>query len=220
MGILEKIVTLSKVTGGFECNLENYGAMRDTISNFDYQFKSGTYVLQGECATGGWALSMLLAGKDKVQSGQIIMEDKKLNINDLQMRTCYVGEDAGLKKCCGLLSMSVEEQILYGIKRRLSYDENVESIKSKFGLSDQRFNRKIKYMSGERWKASMAIGYALGKEIYCFPWMNSKTIRKLERCLRICIPSLQLVDAIIIIPTTYANVLDDIISDYSIVNLQ
>lgn len=60
----------------------------------------------------------------------------------------------------------------------------------------------MKYVSGERWKASMAIGYAMGKSIYCFPWLNTKRLMQLKEHIIICSKALVDIGAIIIIPTT------------------
>ena len=45
---------LMDVSGGFECQLFNYGSMRDTIGWFNYRFVPGIYVLKGEVGVGGW----------------------------------------------------------------------------------------------------------------------------------------------------------------------
>lgn len=208
VGILEKIISLSNVTGGFDCSLENYGCMRDTIGHFSYDFKTGIYVLEGECATGGWALSVVLSGKDRAMEGVIKIDGMAISVKELHNYSCYVGEDAGLKKYFGLTDMNVSEQIEYGIKRGLSNCNSVEEIKIKFKLSDERFKRKFRFISGERWRASMAIGYSLGKRIYCFPWMNSSLLLKLEDCLKTCCPILLDGGATIIIPTTNHLVLE------------
>jgi hypothetical protein len=210
---------LTDVSGGFDCELYNYGKMRDTIGHFSYNFKSGVYVLKGECGMGGWALSTLICGKDKISDGKISFENKVLTQKDLQTKSCYVGSDTDLRKFSGLLPMTVKEQIVTGVKNNLGYNNDVQKIKELFQLSDGRFNRTMKYMSGERWKASMAIGYSLGKCIYCFPWLNSAYIKNLDICLSTCLPQLINVGAIVIIPTTYPDVLNDIIDNYTVVDL-
>lgn len=210
---------MENVSGGFDCNLENYGGMRDTLGHFNYQFKPGVYLIEGECATGGWALSMILTGKYKMFEGKIFLNDVDVTYKQLEQSSCYVGTDAKLKKGFGLGALTVKEQIEYGVSKGLSFSTNVEEIKEKFALSDERFNRGIRYISGERWRASMAIGYALGKKIYCFPWVNSKFLRSHSDNFRLCFTSLIAVNAIIIIPTTYANILNEIVQEYTIVRL-
>ena len=218
VAILEKIITLCDVTGGFESQLENYGKMRDTIGHFNYKFKSGIYVIEGECTTGGWALSTILTGREKLMNGQILIDNEIVSYKELQKCSCYVGEDSGLKKWFGIMPMSVAEQIEYGIKKGFISD-SVEEIKNKFKLSDGRFDRQMKYFSGERWRASMAIGYALGKRIYCFPWISGKFIMKLENCFKTCFQPLLESGATIIIPTTNHYVLKNIVDNYEVVKI-
>lgn len=203
--------------GGFDCGLKNYGMMRDTIGNFTYEFNSGIYILKGECTTGGWALSMILTGHTEY-SGDIYFNEIKLECKDVKRYGCYVGEDSGFRKYIGK-PRTVKEQIEYGISKNLSYSNNIQEIKDKFGLSEERFNRPFKYLSGERWRASMAIGYANGKTIYCFPWVKSKFIYQLEDTLKLCLNTLLEVDAIIIIPTTFEDSIRRITQDYKVIEL-
>lgn len=206
MAILGKIesVCLVDISGGGDCCLENYGCMRDVVLPLNCEFISGNiYGVIGEFGDGGWALSTMLAGINKWEDyGSILANDKKIRNNEMKKYSCYVGADSGIKKMLGLLPMTVKEQIIYGIKKGLSYDNDIEQIREKFSLSNERFNRYMKFVSGERWKASMAIGYAMGKSIYCFPWLNTKRLIQLEEHISICSKVLLDVGSIIIIPTT------------------
>jgi len=209
---------MENVSGGFECGLDNYGNMRDTLGHFSYQFSSGIYLIEGECATGGWALSTILSGRDKSFEGKIMLNDVELTYDKLRQCSCYVGADTGLKKF-GLVPMTVKEQINCGINMGLSFSDDTEDIRQRFGLSSERFNRDFKHISGERWRASMAIGYAFGKKVYCFPWVNSRFLFSHDSNLKLCLRTLISVGAIIIIPTTYAGALDDIVDECTIVSL-
>lgn len=219
--ILEKIksIILQNVTSGGDCGLLNYGCMRDGINHFDYEFNQGINLIVGECATGGWAISCMLSGKNEIYGGKIFFDDIEVDQQYIKQCSCYVGEDAGLKKCFGLKKMTVREQIEYGINHELSFNNDIKQIKKKFGLSNERFNRTIQYFSGERWKASMAIGYALGKRVYCFPWMNTKVIVHLEDCLKQCLKVLLEVGAIIIIPSSKEGAIKSITNEYQLTQL-
>lgn len=210
---------LEDVSGGFDCVLMNYGCMRDTIGHFNYEFKSGIYLLEGECATGGWALTTVITGKYKEPEGRIWINDKKIDWKQIAQYSCYVGEEAGLRKNFGLKSMSVQEQIEYGINQGFSFNSDINEIKKLFGLSEERFNRTMKCVSGERWRISMAIGYAMGKTVYCFPWLNNKYLQKLEECLRLCFASLLDIGAIIIIPATNRESIKRISNKYEVIEL-
>lgn len=222
MEILEIInkVRLEDVSGGFDCELINYGCMRDTIGHFNYELTSGIYLIKGECATGGWALSTILSGKYNEPEGKILINDKRVDWKEISNYSCYVGEDSGLRKKIGFRPLNVRQQIEYGIKHNISFNNDINVIKKLFGLSNERFNRTMKYVSGERWRISMAIGYAMGKIIYCFPWMNKQYITKLEDCLIQCFNSLTDIGAIIIIPTTNEDAIKNITSNYNIIDLE
>ena len=71
-----------------------------------------------------------------------------------------------------------------------------------FCISSERINRNIYFVSGERWKASAAIGYANGKKVFCYPWMNSKDIEHLKEQLSHTVKVLLDADCIVIMPTT------------------
>lgn len=219
VGILEAIkqIEMENVSGGFDCGLENYGCMRDTLGHFTFKFEPGVYLIEGEGATGGWALSTILSGKDRTFEGKILFNNQEVTYREIVQNSCYVGEDSGLKKRFGLVPMTVQEQIRYGISKGLSFNNDIEQIRKMFGISEERFNRSMKYVSGERWRASMAIGYSFGKSIYCFPWINSKFIISREENLKICFDSLRAIDAIIIIPTTNSYVIERITKDYKVV---
>lgn len=212
-------IRIENVSGGFDCKLDNYGCMRDTLGHFNYRFTSGIYLIEGECATGGWALTTILSGRDTMYEGKIFLNDEEVTYEELKKSSCYVGIDAGLKKHFGLKPMTVKEQIEYGIKKGLSFSADIDDIRKKFGISEERFVRDINHVSGERWRASIAIGYALGKKVYCFPWVNSHFLNSHADNFKLCFQSLKTVNAIVILPTTYADAIKEISSEYVVVNL-
>ena len=51
--------------------------------------------------------------------------------------------------------------------------DTFENIAEKFLLSEKRYNMRLRELSGERWSASAALGYALGKKIFYAPYNPS-----------------------------------------------
>ena len=52
--------------------------------------------------------------------------------------------------------------------------EDFDAIAEKFILTEPRYDRKLFQLSGERWRASAALGYANRKKIYYAPYEFSK----------------------------------------------
>lgn len=70
---------------------------------------------------------------------------------------------------------SVRKLIMQGIKKN-KLDCTPDDIKALFELDDQRFERPVKCVGNERFRAMAAIGYAYGKQVYCFPWLSKSVL--------------------------------------------
>jgi len=215
MRVLEKInqLTVKNLTARCICKLSGYGKIIDSISIFSYEFKPGNiYGVFDEFSCGGWALSWVLSGKQKVFEGEVRINENPVGYRELKNYSWYVGEDSGRRKLFGVNKMTVKEQIQFGIDSGKSFCNDINRIKVMFGLSNERFDRCLQYVSGERWKASMAIGYSLGKTIYCFPWLNSYFLSTFKQHFELCFKALAEIGAIIIIPTCNTNYIKDILN--------
>ena len=210
---------LMDVSGGFECQLFNYGSMRDTIGWFNYRFVPGIYVLKGEVGVGGWALSEILCGKAEISSGSVLLNGNPLGNNQLGNYGCCIGDIINVGLNNDVSKMTIHKQLEYAVENGLGYGKSVSEIKEMFELSDGRFERTLPDTSGERWRISMAVGYAFEKSIYCFPWVNSKFIKSLM-CLELCLKILKNSGSIIVIPTTFPESLNEYVDDYTVVDLQ
>lgn len=222
VAVLEKVnrFRVSNLSAFGKCDLFHHGIVQDSIFSFNQEFIGSTvYGIIDEFGNGAAALSCALAGKLDEVKGDIYINECKIINKDIQKFSCYVGDDSGLKKQFGLKSMTVREQIEYGINKNLSFSNDIAEIQRNFGLSEERFDRVLKYCSGERWRASMAIGYAQGKSIYCFPWMNTKDLLNLENQIRLGIKLLLEIGAILIIPTVNEKTLINIYDSCNIISL-
>lgn len=220
--MVQKINTLEIVNldGGFETNLFDYGNIREGLSPFyNFTFHTGIYVVECDCFDGGWALSILLTGRDDVDRGDILVNNDKVSSESLRKTySCMVGDESELRRF-GFMHMTIKEQIKYGVRRRRSYGNSYDQIVEKFSLSDSVLNRRIVNVGTERWRASMAIGYANGKIIYCLPWMNAQGFKSIN-CWSECLPLLVSSGAIVIIPTTTHDCVKDILRDYKSIKLK
>ncbi|WP_336773367.1 hypothetical protein [Paenibacillus sp. MMO-58] len=162
-------------------------SMIDSIRDFNLTIEPGKiYGLVGSLGSGGWLLSYFLAGREELLSecldmshSIITLDDNPVNNDILKQISCYVGEGVAefpyrkYNTYPGPLTWqirrvrSVADQINEGIKRS-GNPLNLEQIAGLFELSGldkpKRYQGKIyrplEFNSSERWRASMAIGYA------------------------------------------------------------
>ena len=90
---------------------------------------------------------------------------------DIQSKGLYVGK-VEYSDCIFQREISVKQAINKAIRRYNRY-ENINEVIQEFGLTQGRVEYKLSKYSGERLRASLAIGYASNKIVYCFPWMNT-----------------------------------------------
>jgi ABC-type glutathione transport system ATPase component len=179
---MEKILEIDIEFLDMVCDpkLYNYGKLRDYIHDFKYRFCGGNiYGIVGEFGSGGWALSYILSGRKK------LAEDTRIKINGhitdskgLLSISCYIGDKQVKEPNCRYLKCihkkwTILEQIKRGIKKS-GCKYSAEDIVSIFQLSDidhpnGRVHKTLEYISNERWRATMAIGFANGKRIFCCP---------------------------------------------------
>ncbi|SEG78735.1 hypothetical protein [Paenibacillus sp. UNC499MF] len=193
--------------------LVNYGQMRDCCENFSYEFRSGhVYGIIGECGSGGWVLSYYLTGREKEQSGTLFLNNVlAADSSVLAGYGCYVGEGVISRNLFG--GRTVRQQIEEGLKQNNAFTLN--ELVEWFELSSSRLDRKLEHISNERWNASIAIGLAHGKTIFCFPWLNTAWIQSLRSRIAASVRILKDQGAIIIIPTAKREALNQL-ADYCV----
>lgn len=219
MAILEKI-ELFNVSCCGRCNLFHHGVVQDCLQKSDFKFISGNlYGIIGEFGEGGAALSCGMTGNIECVEGKINIDGNDVTINDLIDISWYIGNDLYKYGTSGLFinrpkfnKKTIHEQIEYGVRRQL-IDKDFTTIKEMFHISDERVDRNINYVSGERWKASAAIGYSNGKKLFCYPWMNSNDIEHLKEQIAHTVKILIDEGNIIILPTTKAKNIQEIYAD-------
>ncbi|MCD1260545.1 hypothetical protein B5M42_017220 [Paenibacillus athensensis] len=157
---------------------------------------------------GGWALSYVLSGKAEIQSGEIFLDQTPATSSCLSKVGCYVGEGYLNKRFLG--EKTIRQQIMQGLKENRS-SFSLQEILDLFELSSSRLDRKLDQISNERWNASAAIGFAHGKRIYSFPWLNTAWIHRLNQRIEHCVTVLKQYGAIVLIPTSHAASLSEIV---------
>lgn len=226
VAILEEILVLSDVSFGGKCDLFHHGVVNDCLQENSFEFSKGKlFGIVGEFGEGGAALSCGITGNTNFYGGKIYIDGSEKTILDLINISWYVGNDIyGLKRNGffpprpKIKRRTIKEQIEQGVSERLTVSD-YSTIQEMFQISNERIERNIAFLSGERWKASAAIGYAYGKQIFCFPWMNSKDFEHLKEQLTNIVNVLLDADCIVIMPTTKAENIEKVSDCGSIVLL-
>jgi ABC-type dipeptide/oligopeptide/nickel transport system ATPase subunit len=197
-------VRLSCLLCGAYCQSQLYSS-KESFLPITYTFTGGsTYGLISEFGCGGWALATCLGGRcDELLEGEIYLNDEQINCVDLQRYSCFVGENSFYDATSVVETLTVRECIDNAIKiSGIPYSS--QEIKDMFSLSDERFERDLNHVSGEIRRISVAIGFALNREIFCYPWLNSREISSYVDIK--LVNTLKKHNKIIVIPTGRASI--------------
>lgn len=128
--------------------------------------------LRSEFGGGAWALSTCIGGRAEPgwpPEGCILWNGQPVTNDELAARACFVGErpEEHRLQC---LYPTVRRRVEWALMES-GLPHTADEIRAMFGLTDARFDRRIDRIGSEIWLASMAIGFAGGKEVFCWPWM-------------------------------------------------
>lgn len=164
-----KLVTKHRVE-----KVENsfYEMHNDFIFEKTFVFEKGKiYGIIGEYGEGGELISSLLSGRVPIKKEEVYYDGIQIDNYNMQKVGWYVGKKEYYKSPIKR-EKSVEKALRDAMKEYKRYI-HLEDIIEEFHLTPDRLNYKLSQYSGERWRASLAIGYACKKEVYCFSWMNT-----------------------------------------------
>ncbi|MBQ3084050.1 MAG: hypothetical protein IJC46_01180 [Clostridia bacterium] len=162
--------------GGYVDCKSNFYSAADNLPEGERAFFSGVNTLVGDIDSGVWAISYLLSMYTVRPKDFIIFEQPKVFVNgdavSLEKITdyaCYMDRSYPLfsgKK-------TVRALVNRGLKRNRK-QHTADEIRELFQMTQERFERPLKGAGHEVFRAMAAIGYAHGKEIFCFPWLSHK----------------------------------------------
>ena len=142
--------------------------LNDTWYYSDLSFQSGKiYGLVSEYGQGCEFLSYFLGGRVTFDNVKIIFNGSLISQNELKKISWNLEpyrENYGNK----VVRKSIEKAL-----RDTSDNMKFQDIAERFGLTPERYDRKFVNLSGERWRAAAAFGYALNKKIYFSPYETS-----------------------------------------------
>ena len=146
---------------------------RDYICENIFNFESGKiYGVICEHGGGGEAISLLLSGKESLKREKVYIDEIEAKVSDIEEMGWYVGNPLyfkGFKK----RELSAQKALQYAIKKYSRYTK-IEDVIEDFHLSSDKLHYGIsRNCEWERWRISLAIGYASNKKVFCFPWMDT-----------------------------------------------
>lgn len=178
---------------------------RESFAQVNYDFKCGNvYGIVSDFGCGSWGLVNCVGGRTESEqwlTGMVSVDNVVVTPKEMRDYSAFVGEKiyAGINDLCE--QMSARECIEKALKIS-NQPFNVSDIKNMFNLSDERFERNLEYVSGEINRISIAVNFALGKEIFCFPWLNEHEIINIPISI---LNILKKHNKIILIPTSQKN---------------
>lgn len=191
---------------------------KESFLPITYEINSGKiYGFVSDFGCGSWGLATCIGGRGYLNaSGTLLFNGKAVSPKYLESISSFVPE-IPITLLGGANSEITAKECIEKALYLSQIQYTVDNIKKIFHLTDNRFNRPISCVSGEIWLISLAINFSLGKEIYCFPWMNHRTISIAITLSKIgVLDHLKANGKIVIIPSNQIRAIKKI-SDYSLI---
>ncbi|SCW49263.1 hypothetical protein SAMN02910456_01406 [Ruminococcaceae bacterium YRB3002] len=153
--------------------IQGYSNFNNGMSDYwyysDHTFETGrSYGLISEYKQGCMYLSYLIGGQIKFEDGlKIYLDDSEVSPEKLADISWNL--EPSHEKYKDLIVRKAIEKALKNGSVEGSFEELAES----FRLTPERYSCKLRQLSGERWSASAAVGYASGKKIFYAPYEPS-----------------------------------------------
>ncbi len=120
----------------------------------------------------GESIARLLSNTTPLKGEKVFVDDVEIGASTIEKLGWYLGKVLYSR---GLIKRELSfRQALEMAMKEQHYYEKVDDIVKEFHLTPSRLDYSLSQnCEWERWRMSMAIGYANNKKIYCFPWMNT-----------------------------------------------
>ena len=194
----------------FRANIGNKPLLH--LKGGEYEFEtSKVYAFVGAADSGGYALSCLLSGQAALGKNEVRVDGSLINRHQLNKLSCFIGSgQQGIFK----KNLTVKRQIIGALDENENW-QSYDYIAEKFGLTEQRADRRLAYTGNEHWRASIAIAYSARKRIYCSPFIDVDLWDKylqlhLERWIRM----LRDEDNVVLLPVSEKSRFTDLADEF------
>jgi ABC-type multidrug transport system ATPase subunit len=210
-------------------NLEFQGSMYprwltfEYLKPFSYDFTFGrSYLLASSPGTGAEALSFLVGGRLQPHSGTIKRNGVEYTQADRKRDAWIIWLDQ-INRFGVWNNQTVGWQIRHGLRTFNNGVFHTEAeVIERFLLTEERYNRSLRQLSHERWRASCAIGFVHGKRIFCFPHINQYEHQFIEHYfdayLKGMIDLLRDCGALVLIPAILTPLADKLCDEVVLIN--
>ena len=189
--------------GYVDCKSSFYSCNDILSASERYNFCHGVNRLIGDIDSGIWAISYLMSmygcapKRDFVLFAplEIVVNGFVLTLDQFTEYSCY------MDKVYPLFStkLSIINLVSKGLKKsKTGY--SVEEIREIFKISEDRFQLPLKKVGNEIFKAMAAIGFANGKQVFCFPWQSKQRFSYYHQNLTDLLDTLEKLNCIVVLP--------------------
>lgn len=201
-------VQLINFRGSAFCRYRLYSCL-DAFPMFSAELHTGSiYHFISDFACGSWAAVSCIGGKGKIDPfSRVNIDYNTVKPKNMRNITGCVAEKNQISFVHS--SRKSVKRLIDDALRNSNIEKSADEIKELFGLTDGRFNRPLGQCSGEIFTISMAIQYAKGKKIVCFPWISEFEMNRIEGSWR-QIELMKKNDVMILIPSSHNSFLDSV----------
>ncbi len=189
-----------KISGHAYCKSGFYSCF--DAGEAEYTFHSGVNLLEGEIDSFVWAVSYFASMYSHklddftIDSPTIVLNGSEITIQELNDRACYLE-----KNIHPLFPVSepVKDLVIKGLEtsgKNLSADEIMEI----FRITPSLYDRPLTGVGNEIFRATAAIGYANGRDVFCFPWLSRKRFEYYHGNIKDVLEILESLGMLVILP--------------------
>lgn len=206
---------ITNYSGFAICKFRNNMIYPSDTPRFSYTFKPGAYALVGQIDNGGWAFTYSLTAKHKKElviekSSKFAMDGQPVSIDQVRSLSYYVGHYT--TKDTRFRHLTAKRMLEKAIQKKHS-SFSMDQLKYMLGLTEERFCTPLSHTGNEAWRITAAEGLALGKQIFCYPWMSNQYFKSYaylsEKLAGICIQN----NCILLMPLENSDLVGHFVND-------
>ncbi len=180
-----------------------------TCNSFSHTFRKGITLLSGDIDSGSWGISYALPMLPKIpissrdfviwSETKVFIDEKQVSMKDINQISCYMDlVYPGFNK-----KLSTRKAVESSLKKHNS-ELSAEDIRNLFEIDKDRYNEvPLRGVGNTKFRCMAAIGCAMGKNVFCFPWISKRMAEYYGKNLSYAIEVLKKTGKFVILPSNY-----------------